>query len=314
MTDLPPVLAAGALCWRLVDGEARFLVVHRGERADVSLPKGKVDPGETLPQTAVREIAEETGLAITLGAPLGTVNYLLPSGRDKIVHYWSAEVDEHALALTHFVPNNEVAALEWISLDLARTRLSYAHDADIVDRFATRLTHGNARTFAIIAVRHGKAVPPEAWDGHDSTRPLLQRGVDQSIAIAKGIAAYSPEKIISSTATRCLATLEPLARLTQLPIKSTARISQDAHQPGAAGVRAVVGKRIRKQRTVVLCSHGPVLPEIIDEVVRLTNSRPDAALRRAATLNTGEFAVLHISVGHPESGIVATETHGPALG
>ena len=62
-----PVLAAGAVCWRLVGGVAKILVVHRESRADVSLPKGKVDPGELLPETAVREIAEETGLAITLG-------------------------------------------------------------------------------------------------------------------------------------------------------------------------------------------------------------------------------------------------------
>ena len=85
----PPVLAAGAVCWRLIAGTVRILVVHRGDRADVSLPKGKVDPGETLPETAVREIMEETGLGVTLGAPLGTVEYVLPGGRDKIVHYWS---------------------------------------------------------------------------------------------------------------------------------------------------------------------------------------------------------------------------------
>ena len=74
MTDAPtPVLAAGAVCWRIVDGKPKVLVVYRGDRADVSLPKGKVDPGETLPETAVREIREETGLEIVLGAPLGTV-------------------------------------------------------------------------------------------------------------------------------------------------------------------------------------------------------------------------------------------------
>ena len=77
----PPVLAAGAVCWRLVGGSARILVVHRATHNDVSLPKGKVDPGELLPQTAQREILEETGLSVTLGPPLGTVEYPLPSGR-----------------------------------------------------------------------------------------------------------------------------------------------------------------------------------------------------------------------------------------
>ena len=201
-----PVLAAGAVCWRLVGREARVLVVHRTQHKDVSLPKGKVDPGELLPQTAVREIAEETGLAITLGAPLGTVEYVMPHGRDKVVHYWAAEVDEHALQLARFLPNDEIAALEWLPLEKVRKKLSYEHDIDVIDRFAALLKAKRARTFAVIAVRHGKAVPPSTWDGPDSTRPLMQRGVDKAAAIAASIAAYSPEKIISSPATRCVAT------------------------------------------------------------------------------------------------------------
>ncbi|MEP6479941.1 MAG: NUDIX domain-containing protein, partial [Rhodoglobus sp.] len=291
MTGQPPVLAAGALCWRLVDGKARILVVHRGDRADVSLPKGKLDPGETLPETAVREIAEETGLAVTLGAPLGTVQYVLPSGRDKIVYYWSAEIDDHALELAKFVPNDEIAALEWLDLDKARKKLSYEHDLEIIDRFVKRLKKGNARTFAIVVARHGKAVAPELWDGPDSTRPLMQRGVDQSVGIAKGIAAFSPEKLISSTAARCLATVDPLARLTQLPVKATDDISQDAYDGSAASVDEIVAKRLRKKRTAVLCSHGPVLPQIVEALIAQTRSKVDAELRLAASLSTGDFAV-----------------------
>ncbi len=83
MTAASPVLAAGAVCWRVVDGKPRILLVHRAAHADVSLPKGKLDPGETLPQTAKRELLEETGLTVALGAPLGTVEYTLPSGREN---------------------------------------------------------------------------------------------------------------------------------------------------------------------------------------------------------------------------------------
>ena len=123
MTTAPPVLAAGAVCWRIVGGNVRILLVHRTQHKDISLPKGKVDPGEMLPQTAVREIAEETGLAVGLGAPLGQVEYKIPSGRDKIVYYWSAEVDAHAIEAAKFIPNDEIAALEWVSISKARTRL-----------------------------------------------------------------------------------------------------------------------------------------------------------------------------------------------
>jgi 8-oxo-(d)GTP phosphatase len=296
----------------MVGREARILVVYRAQHKDHSLPKGKVDPGETLPETAVREIAEETGLEISLGAPLGTVEYLLPGGREKVVYYWSAEVDDHALQLAKFSPNDEIASIEWLSIAKARKKLSYEHDIEVVNRFAARLKAGRARTFAVIAVRHGKAVPPDSWDGPDSTRPLMQRGTDQSVAIAKGIAAFAPERIVSSTAARCLATVDPLSRLTQLVVKASAGISQDAFESGGASVEEIVAKRIKKQRTVVLCSHGPVLPHIISEVAIRTESTPDASLRRSASLDTGDFTVLHISRKHPKSGLVAVETHSPA--
>ena len=307
----PPVLAAGAVCWRLVGGVAKILVVHRDARADVSLPKGKVDPGEMLPQTAVREIAEETGLAVNLGAPLGTVEYTLPSGREKIVHYWAAEVDEHALELAKFTPNSEIASLEWLPIDEVHDRLSYPHDREVIDRFAELLMTGRARTFAIIAVRHGKAVPPGAWDGPDSSRPLMQRGADQATQIAAAIAAYGPTKIISSTAVRCRSTIEPLSQLTALPVKTTAGISQDAFEYGQGTVEKIVGKRLRKQKTVVLCSHGPVLPQIVGEVAAQTMSAVTADMRRSVSLGTGDFTVLHVSCEHPLSGLVAVETHSP---
>lgn len=307
-----PVLAAGAVCWRIVDGTAEVLLVHRGDRADVSLPKGKLDPGETLPQTAVREIAEETGLSIVLGAPLGTVEYTLPGGREKIVYYWASEVAPDATST--FRPNSEIAAVEWATLERARKKLSYAHDHDVIDRFEERLLAGRARTFAIVALRHGTAVPPSMWDGPDATRPLMQRGVDQSLSIAPAIAAYAPVKIVSSTAARCLATVAPLAGALGLPVKESRAISQDAWENGTGNVEKVVAKRMAKGVSAVLCSHGPVLPDIILEIARLTHTPSNSELRRAAELSTGEYAVIHISRDSAAPGIVAVESHGPSLG
>jgi len=312
VTAATPVLAAGAVCWRMVDGKARVLLVHRPGHTDVSLPKGKLDPGETLPQTAVREIAEETGLAVSLGAPLGTVEYTLPSGREKVVYYWSAEVSAHALEIAAFTPNSEISSVEWVSLDKARKKLSYAHDIEVIDRFATRLAEGRARTFAIIALRHGKAVAPSSWDGPDATRPLLQRGSEQALSVAPAIAAYAPVKLVSSTAVRCVSTIAPLAGFVSLPVKETAKISQDAYEDGTAAVAAVVAKRLGKRVTAVLCSHGPVLPDIIEEVARQTHSDFDDALRQSTMLATGEYTVLHVALDKVTSGLVAIETHGPA--
>lgn len=308
-----PILAAGAVCWRVVDGKLRVLLVHRTQHADISLPKGKVDPGETLPETAVREIAEETGLIVGLGAPLGVVEYVMPNGKAKEVWYWSAEVSEHAVANSHFESNDEIFDLEWTSLRKARRRLSYEHDIELLDRFAARWEAGTARTFAIIAVRHGKAMPPDLWDGPDATRPLMHRGIDQAASVAPGISAWRPSRIISSTAARCVSTIEPVSRLTGIPIKTTSAISQDAYEGGTAGVSRVVFDRLAKKQTSVLCSHGPVLPEIIGEIARLTNTPMDAALRKSALLSTGEYTVVHLSTEHPTSGIVAIETHSPTV-
>ncbi|HEY4226109.1 MAG TPA: NUDIX domain-containing protein [Pseudolysinimonas sp.] len=306
-----PVLAAGAVCWRETKKGVQILLVYRTQHRDTSLPKGKVDPGETLPETAVREIAEETGLVVGLGTPLGTVEYQLPNGRDKIVYYWAAEVGELSLANSTFAANDEIESLHWMSLAEARTKLSYPHDVDVVERFAALHEQGRVRTFAIIALRHGKAMSPQNWDGPDATRPLLQRGVDQALSVAPGIAAYRPAKLFSSTAERCLRTIAPSARVTGLEVKEKVEISQDAYQSGGAAVTKIVDKRLRKGVTTVLCSHGPVLPQIIDAVVTATGTPDSGKLQRAAMLSTGEYAVLHIPVDHPESGVVAVEVHSP---
>ena len=313
LTGPAVVQAAGAVCWRETAAGIELLVIHRGDRADVSIPKGKVDPGETPPQTAVREIAEETGLAIALGAPLGTTEYTMPDGREKIVHYWSAEVSDAAVAGSTFVANSEVVGVEWLSVTAARAALSYDLDRDVLDRFSARAEAGTIRTFPIIVLRHGRAVPPASWDGPDATRPLLHRGLEQSRSVAPAIAAWGPVKLISSPAARCLATIEPVATLTGLAVKQSVGISQDAFEDGVARVRKTMRKRLAAGVAVVLCSHGPVIRDLIDEAAALTNTPLDAPLRRAGMLSTSEFTVLHVSSEHPDAPLVAVETHGPAF-
>ncbi|MFZ6993439.1 NUDIX hydrolase [Curtobacterium sp. RRHDQ66] len=302
-----PVIAAGAVVWREQDGVPLVLLIHREHHKDVSLPKGKVDPGEAVPTTAVREIDEETGYRVHLGAPLGVAEYVLPNGRDKVVHYWSARVsDKEYERAGQFRPNDEVAALEWVTIDQARTRLTYARDVEILDRFAARAEIGHHRTFALITLRHAKTIPGSDWQGPDATRPLLPVGRSQAKAVASPVAAFGPRKILSSTAARCLATVEPLSDTTKLGVSSTPDISQDAHDQGAADVKGVVRKRLEKGKTAVLCSHGPVVPDIIARIATATaddSGRFD--LRRAAMLSVGDFSVMHIADGQ----LVAVETH-----
>lgn len=307
------IYAAGAVCWRVVDGKLIVLVIHRTRYGDVTLPKGKVDPGETLPQTAVREIEEETGLKVALGVPLGVSDYPLASGRNKIVHYWSAEVTDEAVAKSTFLPNGEVAALEWVTIKKARSYLTYERDVEILETFAKLADEGVTSTFAIIALRHGKAVAPSSWSGPDATRPLTERGVQQAAANVATIEAWRPRKILTSPAVRCVATVAPLAATTGIRPRQKPHLSQDAYEDGSANVREVVGKRVRARKTAVLCSHGPVLPEILREVALATGTVPGSYLGSASDLPTGGFSVIHLSATNPSSGIIAIETHSPRV-
>jgi 8-oxo-dGTP diphosphatase len=305
------VFAAGAVCWRVVDGRVKVLVIHRTAHRDVSLPKGKVDPGESLPQTAVREVAEETGLAVTLGVPLGMTNYTMPNGREKVVHYWAAEITDEAVLASSFLPNAEVQALEWLSIRKAQAALTYERDAEIVERFRMLVDEGVRSTFAVIALRHGKAVQPYQFPGPDAARTLTERGRGEAKSIVPSLASFGPARIISSTAKRCRQTVEPLSKALKLDVKTTDAISQDAFESGDDGIREVVGKRIRKRVTTVLCSHGPVLPEIVREVALATGTASRVSVSRAGDLPVAGFSVLHLSVDRPGSGIIAIETHVP---
>ncbi|MGA0978862.1 MAG: NUDIX domain-containing protein, partial [Candidatus Nanopelagicales bacterium] len=85
------VRAAGVVVVRHGPGGPEVAVIHRGLRADWSLPKGKVEPGEHPIVAAVRECDEETGLVPVLGPPLARQEYVA-LGAPKGVDYWAARV------------------------------------------------------------------------------------------------------------------------------------------------------------------------------------------------------------------------------
>lgn len=303
-----PIIAGGAVCWKRVDGEIRVLLVHRTQHKDVSLPKGKLDPGETVPECAQRELAEETGLHVILGPFLGQVDYVLPSGKDKNVYYWAAEVDPGEAERTTFEANGEISGLEWVSLDAVFDRLSYDQDTDVMDRFRQLVATGQERTFPLILVRHAKAMPPGAWDGPDHTRPLLQRGLNQAKHIAKGIAAYGPERIISSPAARCLATTDPLSRVLDRGVTAKGGLSQDSYRATGDKPRKIVGREVARRVGSVLCSHGPVLPQLMGAAAEVGNGDGVTSFTKLG-MSTGQFTVIHFSRETDTPRIVAVETH-----
>ena len=117
------VEAAGGLILR----EGLVAVVHRGRYDDWSLPKGKLDEGESFEEAALREVREETGLDCELGEELEPVSYVDGKGRPKLVRYWMMTV-----VGGEFEPNDEVDDLRWLVPSEAMILLSYPHDRELV--------------------------------------------------------------------------------------------------------------------------------------------------------------------------------------
>lgn len=305
-----PELAAGTVCWRRVGDEIMVLLIHRTKQQDVSFPKGKLDKGESMPQAAVRETLEETGLSISLGVNLGTISYFLPSGREKVVQYWAAHVPEESVYASTFKPNREIAALEWTPMKEVRGRLSYAADRDLFDVFNNLVERNAIDTFAVILLRHAKAEPRSATWPVDHLRPLSDDGEHQAETLVPFLTAFGPRRVVTSSAARCQQTVAPLAeRLNKRP-RVKEELSQDFWDTGDIfGIRSVIGTAIRKTKSVVLCTHRPVMPDVARELSLATGSLPGDYLDAAAELPPGGFSVFHISREHPGAGILAVETY-----
>ena len=129
------VLAAGGVVWRRDrDGGLEVVLVHRPRYDDWSLPKGKLDPGETDEEAALREVEEETSLVAVLGPELPTTTYLDRSGKTKRVRYWAMTVRSGAPMAA-----NEVDAAEWVPIGEAAERISYERDVGVLRALAGAL-------------------------------------------------------------------------------------------------------------------------------------------------------------------------------
>ena len=124
-----PVLAAGGVVWRRgATDEIEVVLVHRPRYDDWSIPKGKLDPGETDEVAALREVAEETTIEAELGPELPSTTYLDRSGKHKRVRYW-------AMTALSGQPGaaNEVDAAAWVPVSQAAGLLTYPRDLTVVN-------------------------------------------------------------------------------------------------------------------------------------------------------------------------------------
>ena len=248
------ILAAGAVVTRDVGGRREILLVHRPRYQDWSLPKGKLEPGETLPAAAVRETAEETGVEIRLGAALPLVRYL-KRGTPKEVSYWIAR----ALRETTLEPTAEIDGTAWLPAQEARARLSYEVDVATVDAALAR-----PAATTLVIVRHASATERSAWPTDDRSRPLRAEGRAEVDRLEALLAPWDIGRIITSPALRCVETVQPFASRRGMTVSTADELTEEVAEHEPAAVVDHLSKLLVRGPGTLICTHRPLLAPIAD--------------------------------------------------
>ena len=266
------ILAAGAVLWRPNgDPDApEVALIHRPRYDDWSLPKGKVDPGETEPVTAVREVCEETGYAARLGRRLTSVSYPVEQVEKK-VHYWAARQIRG-----EFRPNDEVDDLKWLPVPAALNEVSYPHDRKVLQDFMKNPVD----TKTVLIVRHGTAGSKSRFKGDDRKRPLDKNGRAQAESLVGVLLAFGADRLFAADRVRCLSTLEPLAEELGTSIHSDKLLTEEAYADNRKAVRQRFLEIADTAGTPVICSQGKVIPDVIEWWCERDGVRPDKSRNR----------------------------------
>ena len=233
------VRSAGALVWRFTDparlaapgeviepADIEVLMVHRPRYHDWSWPKGKAEHGEPLVAAAVREVEEETGQVVTLGAPLTTQRYRLGGGQTKEVHYWvgtpvSGGPAAFVRAPVARAPRTEIDRAEWVAPERAAEMLTRRGDRRLLSDLLARAREGRLVTTTLLVLRPGQGLTPrldEAGDVHAPASPSASSGGSAAPAEAspsKPRPAPTPAMVASAAARRAAQVEEASATKTE---------------------------------------------------------------------------------------------------
>jgi broad specificity phosphatase PhoE/predicted NUDIX family NTP pyrophosphohydrolase len=242
--------------WREEAGQLLVAVVHRERYDDWSLPKGKLDSGESTLSAAVREVGEETGAAVNVSRRLGQVRYLV-DGIDKSVRFWAMRYRGG-----EFEPSDEVDKLEWLTVDEARRQLTYVGEQMMIGA----LTAVAVPTAVVIVVRHAKAGKRSEWKGADRQRPLESRGRTQARALADQLSSFGPTRILSAEPLRCVQTVEPLAHRLDLELEIDPAFSDRTSAVDQQRSRDALHQLVRADRATVVCTQGDTIKAVLGQV------------------------------------------------
>jgi 8-oxo-(d)GTP phosphatase len=294
------VCAAGAVLWRPAHDKSaknpvEIAVIHRPRYDDWSLPKGKVDPGETAAVTAAREVFEETGHHAILGRRLTTVTYPIEQGIKKVC-YWTARSTGG-----EFVPGDEVDELVWLPPADAMKKLDYPQDRKILRRFGKQ----PADTHTVLVVRHGTAGSKARYKGDDTKRPLDKKGRAQAEALVPQLLAFGATDAYAADRVRCHQTLEPLAADLGVSINNEPTLTEEAYAKNPKRGRNRMLQIAEQPGTPVICSQGKVIPDLIAWWCERDGIRADKSRN-----HKGSTWVLSLAAGR----VVAADHIGGALG
>jgi 8-oxo-dGTP pyrophosphatase MutT (NUDIX family)/phosphohistidine phosphatase SixA len=282
------IRAAGAVVWRPGPDGDQVLLVHRGKYDDWSLPKGKQEPDEPLPLTAVREVLEESGASVTLGRHLAPVRYKV-NGHPKQVDFWVAALT--GLDATA-VPNGEVDEIAWLPVPEALRRVSYKQDVAVLLDFASGFTEA----VPLVLLRHARALPRSEWKHPDADRPLDKAGTADAALLASLLACFAPTATVTSSDTvRCLDTVGPYAELTGSPVRASAalRAARAGNKPAPADLLFAL---TAAREPAIVCAHRENLPALLSSALRFLGD-PAVPEKVAKPLPKGAFLVLHATGG-----------------
>jgi 8-oxo-dGTP pyrophosphatase MutT (NUDIX family)/phosphohistidine phosphatase SixA len=300
------VYAAGAVCWRMSKGEIELAIVFRTKHKDWTFPKGKVDPGELLPETAVREVEEEAGIRIRLGRKLAVIDYELDSGETKEVHYWVSKVKDSAIAKSKFTANDEIEKVEWFTAKKAMKQLTYDHDRELLAKTLEFYDQGELETRGLVILRHTSATPRASWAGEEAKRPLLPEGRQQAKRLVGLLDAYGPKRLVTSPWTRCQQTVAPYSKKTKRTLIERSQLTELANERGPRKTKNVIEDTFGQTKNALICSHRPALPTILETFSKYASKEITPALTAEKTLAPGEFFVLRVTTG-PKPKIIAYE-------
>jgi 8-oxo-dGTP diphosphatase len=215
------------------------------------------------------------------------------------VDYWAATV---LAADSAAVPNNEVDRMAWLPLADARARLSYAHDAAVLDSFAA----APLATYPFILVRHASAGSKASWTGlhgpgDDWQRPLDEEGAADAAKLAGLLACFAPTaQVISSAAERCVATVRPFAAragatvMTEEAFTPSDRSEHFSRTDRGDSARRRITELVADAKPTIVCAHRENVPVLLAAACEAFGG---AAPEGELTLPKGGFWVLHAGSG-----------------